>query len=125
MLLAVGLGVPLGRLAASRPHGLTDGLVTIVSLLGISIPIFVLGLLLQYLLSVQVQLLPTLGRIDARLDFPLVTHFMLVDTILAARPDAFLSAISHLVLPAIALGEHPHGHNRAHNHGFGSRCPQR
>ena len=107
MLFAIIVGLPLGRLAASRPHSLTDGAVTVVSLLGVSIPVFVLGLLLQYFLSVQVQILPPSGRIDARLDFPQVTHFMLVDTILTGNLEAFLSALGHLVLPGIALGSIP------------------
>src|SRR3990172_4582786 len=107
MLFAIIVGLPLGRLAASRPHSLTDGAVTVVSLLGVSIPVFVLGLLLQYFLSVKVQILPPSGRIDARLDFPQVTHFMLVDTILTGNLEAFLSALGHLVLPGIALGSIP------------------
>ncbi|HEU4571762.1 MAG TPA: ABC transporter permease, partial [Candidatus Limnocylindrales bacterium] len=63
LLFAVGLGIPLGRIAARHAQGWADGVVTVISLLGISIPIFILGYTLQYFLSVQLKLLPTSGRI--------------------------------------------------------------
>jgi peptide/nickel transport system permease protein len=107
LLLAVGLGIPLGRLGARYVQRWPDGLVTVVSLLGISIPIFVLGLTLQYFLSVQFRLLPASGRLDPRLGIEPVTNFMLIDTLLAGRPDAFGDALWHLILPAIALGSIP------------------
>jgi peptide/nickel transport system permease protein len=107
MLFAVGLGIPLGRFAARRPQSLGDGIVTVISLLGISIPIFVLGLSLQYGLAVQLRILPATGRLDGHLSIPAITNFMLVDTLMAGRLDAFVDALRHLVLPAIALGSIP------------------
>jgi peptide/nickel transport system permease protein len=107
LIVAVGVGITLGRLAARHPQTWTDGAVTVVSLLGISIPIFVLGLTLQFFLSVRLGWLPTSGRIDPRLAIPTVTNFMLVDTLLAGSPEAFVNALKHLVLPAIALGSIP------------------
>ena len=107
MIFAVGIGIPLGRLAARHPQSMTDGAVTVVSLFGISIPIFVLGLTLQYIVSVQLKLLPATGRLDGHINIPAVTNFMLVDTLLAGRPDAFADALRHLILPAIALGSIP------------------
>lgn len=107
LIVAAGAGIPLGRFAARHVQGWSDGLVTVVSLLGISIPIFVLGLTLQYFLSVQLRLLPTSGRVDPRLGIQAVTNFMLIDTLLARRPEAFVDALRHLILPAIALGSIP------------------
>jgi peptide/nickel transport system permease protein len=107
LLLAVGFGIPLGRLAGRHVQGATDGTVTVLSLLGISIPIFVLGLTLQWIFGAQLHWLPTSGRIDPRLDVQSFTGFMLIDTLVAGRPEAFLDAIKHLILPAIALGSIP------------------
>ncbi len=109
LLFAVGVGIPLGRLAARHAQGWTDGIVTVISLFGISIPVFVLGLVLVYVFAVQLQWLPTQGRIDARAaaDLKIVTNFMLVDTLLAGRLDLFVDAVRHLILPAIALGSIP------------------
>lgn len=107
LVFAVGLGIPLGRLAARHAQGWLDGVVTAISLFGISIPVFVLGLVLVVIFGVALGWLPTQGRIEARLRFESVTNFMLVDTLLAGRLDLFVDAVRHLILPSIALGSIP------------------
>ncbi|HLX35956.1 MAG TPA: ABC transporter permease [Candidatus Limnocylindrales bacterium] len=109
LIFAVGLGIPLGRFGARHVQGWGDGLVTVISLLGISIPIFVLGLTLQFFLAVTLHWLPATSSLDPRLlnSVPPVTNFLLVDTLLAGRPDAFVDALRHLILPSIALGSIP------------------
>jgi peptide/nickel transport system permease protein len=107
LIFAVGLGIPLGRFGARHVQGFGDGLVTVISLLGVSIPIFVLGYTLQYFLAVQLHWLPTSGSLDAHLDIPPVTHFVLIDTLLDGNPNAFVDALKHLILPSIALGSIP------------------
>jgi peptide/nickel transport system permease protein len=107
LLVAVGVGVPLGRFAASHAQGKGDSVATVVSLLGISIPVFVVGLSLQYFIGVQLHVLPVSGQLDPRIDVPDVTRMLLIDTLLAGRPDYFVDALRHLVLPAIALGTIP------------------
>ena len=107
MIYAVGLGIPLGRFAARHAQGWSDGAVTVASLLGISIPVFVLGLTLQYIFAVQLRVLPASGRIDLGLRFDSDTNFLLIDSLLQRRFDVFADAVRHLVLPAIALGSIP------------------
>lgn len=107
MTFAVLLGIPLGRLAARHAQGWIDGGVTIVSLLGISIPVFVLALVLVYIFAVQLGWLPSQGRLDARAGFEPITGFLIIDTIIAGRFDLTLDALQHLILPAIALGSIP------------------
>lgn len=107
LTFAVGVGIPLGRLAARHAQGWIDGGVTVVSLLGISIPVFVLGLVLVYIFAVQLRWLPTGSRIDPRAGLELSTNFVLLDALLQGRPDLFVDGLRHLVLPAIALGSIP------------------
>ncbi len=107
LAFAVGLGIPLGRLAARHPNSWIDGLVTVISLLGISIPIFVLGYTLVFVFAVQLHWLPALGPSDPRLNVPSVTHFPIFDAILTGQPRAVLDSFTHLILPAIALGSIP------------------
>lgn len=107
MLIAVGLGVPLGVLAARRRGGWMDALVMTGSLVGVSLPIFWLGLLLLLWLSVGMGWFPLEGRADAALAVPQITGLLSVDTLLAGRPDAFVDALRHLALPALALGTIP------------------
>jgi peptide/nickel transport system permease protein len=107
MIFAAGAGIPLGRFAARHAQRWPDGAVTLVSLLGISIPVFVLGLTLQYIFAVQLDILPSSGRIDPRAGLEIRTNFVLVDSLLMGRGDLFLDGLLHLLLPAIALGSIP------------------
>ena len=107
MIYAAGVGIPLGRYAARHAQGWSDGAVTVVSLLGISIPVFVLGLTLQYIFAVQLGVLPAGGRIDPRANLVIRSNFILIDSLLMGRPDLFIDGIRHLILPAIALGSIP------------------
>ncbi len=107
LLFAIGLGIPLGRLAARFPQRWPDAVVTVISLLGISIPIFVLGYTLQFFFAASLQWLPATGRINPRLGLDVVTNLMLVDTLLAGKLEWFADALLHLILPAIALGSIP------------------
>jgi len=107
LVFAVGLGIPLGRLAARHPNGWIDGFVTVLSLFGISIPIFVLGYTLVFIFGVELHWLPSFGPIDPRLDVQPVTHFPIVDAVLSGKPGNVVDAFAHLILPAIALGSIP------------------
>src|SRR5215210_8027235 len=107
LLFAVLLGVPLGFVAAKRYGTWVDHSSLVLSLLGVSIPIFFLAILLKYIFAVQLGLLPTVGRISVLIDIPHPTNFYLLDAILAGDPEAFWDVSQHLLLPAIALGTIP------------------
>jgi peptide/nickel transport system permease protein len=107
LIFAIGVGIPLGVFAARHPNGWIDGIATVLSLAGISIPVFVLGLILVYFFSVQLGWLPTQFRYDPRDGLVLQTNFVLVDSLLQGRPDLFLDGLQHLILPAITLGSVP------------------
>lgn len=108
MLFALTLGIPLGMLTAKRRGSWIDSAGTVVSLIGISIPIFFLGLMLKFLFAINWPILPDSGRIDLILySIPRVTNLMIVDTLLAGEWGGFVDALRHLVLPGIALGTIP------------------
>jgi dipeptide transport system permease protein len=104
MLLALVIGIPAGILAAVKRNTAWDYSVMGASLTGYSMPIFWWGLLLILTFSVTLGWTPVSGRIAIQYDIPAATGFMLVDSLLAGERGAFRSALSHLVLPAIALG---------------------
>jgi peptide/nickel transport system permease protein len=79
----------------------------VLSLFGISIPIFVLGYTLVFIFGVELHWLPSFGPLDPRLDVPPVTNFPIIDAVLTGNPNAVVDAFAHLVLPAIALGSIP------------------
>lgn len=107
ILFAVIIGIPIGILAAIKRGSIFDHSVMAISLTGYSMPIFWWGLLLMLLVSVQWNLTPVSGRIDAEYWVDSVTGFMLIDSWLSGEPGAFKSAVMHLILPSIVLGTIP------------------
>ena len=107
MVFAVLIGLPAGIVAALRRNTVADYAVMGVSLTGYSMPIFWWALLLILFFSVHLGWTPVSGRIDVLYDVPATTGFMLFDTLRTGEPGAFRSALSHLVLPSIALGTIP------------------
>ena len=106
-LFAIVFGIPLGFLAAKHYQGPLDHTSLVVSLVGISTPIFFLALLLKYVFSVKLGWLPSVGRISPLIDLPHPTNFYVLDSILAGNWEAFVDTGKHLILPAIALGSIP------------------
>jgi ABC-type dipeptide/oligopeptide/nickel transport system permease component len=104
LVIAVATAIPLGILAAVRRGSWIDKAATVGSLLGVSLPGFWFAILLIMLFAVNLQLLPVAGRIGYASEVSPVTGFLLIDTLLRGRPDAFLDALRHIILPAITLG---------------------
>ncbi|WP_343117106.1 ABC transporter permease [Ostreiculturibacter nitratireducens] len=104
LIVALVTSIPLGVLAAIRKNSIFDRIATVGSLLGVSLPGFWFGILLLMLFAVHLHILPVSGRIGYSAEIAPITHFLLIDTLLRGRPDAFLDALSHIILPAITLG---------------------
>jgi peptide/nickel transport system permease protein len=107
LLFSTLLGIPLGFVAAKRYGTWVDHSSLLISLLGISIPIFFLAILLKYVFAVELGLLPTVGRISVLIDIDHPTNFYTLDSLIAGDLGAFWDTIKHLILPAIALGSIP------------------
>jgi peptide/nickel transport system permease protein len=107
MIFSTFFGIPLGFFAAKRYGGAFDHFSLVASLIGVSIPVFFLGIILKYVFAVQLGWLPTVGRIDVLIDLEHPTNFYVIDAILAGDPEALWDVIKHLILPAIALGSIP------------------
>lgn len=108
LFFAVFIGLPAGIFAALKRGKFFDHSIMAVSLTGYSMPIFWWGLLLIMLFSGVLGWSPVSGRLDAMLWVEPTTGFMLIDTLFFSdEPGAFRSALSHLILPSIALGTIP------------------
>ena len=106
LLIAAGLGVPMGVAAALRPNSWVDHLCRVVATAGVSLPTFFTGLLLVYVFYYLLGWAPApLGRLDAfSSPPPHVTGFYLIDSLLAGDGETFRAAAAQLVLPAVTLG---------------------
>src|SRR6476469_8028985 len=107
LVFAVAVGLPAGMLAAVKRNTVADYTVMGLSLTGYSMPIFWWARLLIMFFSVDLGSTPVSGRIAVKYDVPATTGFMLVDTLRAGDMGAVRSALSHLILPTIALGTIP------------------
>jgi dipeptide transport system permease protein len=107
ILFALVLGLPAGIVAAVRRNSVFDHGVMGVALTGYSMPIFWWGLLLVLLFSVELDLTPVSGRIAVEYYIEPVSGFLLIDALLSDDRGAFISALSHIILPAVVLGTVP------------------
>jgi len=107
MVIATLLGIAAGVVSSVRQYSLFDYGSMFLALIGVSMPIFWLGLMLIYLLSVKFPILPMMGRITMGLEAPSVTGLVILDTLIAGRPAAFVDALRHLILPSFTLATIP------------------
>jgi peptide/nickel transport system permease protein len=104
MSLSILIGIPVGILSAVRRDSVLDQLTRVASLVGVSMPIFWLGLVALLIFYAWLGWAPAPGRLGATVTPPpLVTGFLLVDALLAGRAQTALDALHHLVLPAVVL----------------------
>jgi dipeptide transport system permease protein len=107
MIFAILFGLPAGMIAGVKRGTVFDHMVMGVSLTGYSMPIFWWGLLLILFFSVQLGWTPVSGRLSPLYWIDIDTGFMLIDSLRSNEPEAFKSALSHLILPSIVLGTIP------------------
>lgn len=104
MLFAVVAGIALGILAAVGRGGPVDAAARLVALSGLAVPVFLLGLLGQYVFYDRLGWFPPTGRLDMGVNPPAtITGSYLIDSLLDRRLDLFANALWHLTLPAIVL----------------------
>ncbi len=104
IVIATLLAIPLGVWAGARPNSWIDNLGTTFGLFGISMPSFWLAIMLILLLAGVLNILPTSGRSTYGIAGPEQTGFYILDSIMQTNWRAVWDGLSHLFLPALALG---------------------
>jgi peptide/nickel transport system permease protein len=106
MTFTAVFGIFLGAYAARKRKKPEDFGIRLFSIVIYSIPIFFLGLIFQIIFAVRLDILPLAGRMDSLLlvNFNSITNFYILDAILTSNWPALISALRHLVLPALTLG---------------------
>jgi peptide/nickel transport system permease protein len=107
LAIASLIGVPLGVLAALKPHSWFDNLIMTVSLFGVSMPIFWLGLMLILVFGGALQWLPIGGLMPVGTDTSRVTGMSVVDAVISGQPALIVTSLRYLVLPAATLATIP------------------
>lgn len=117
MFIIIEAGIRLGVFSASRQNGITDNVIRVLSFVGIALPAFWLGLLMQETfasntVSEYLRLFPLTGNVDPTLvtnlpwyregiSYP--THFLFLDALIHGDLAVAASNLLHLVLPALTI----------------------
>lgn len=109
MFIAVIVGIPVGIVSAAKRNSLIDSVSMVGSLIGVSMPIFWLGLMEIMFFAVFLQWLPAGGRISTNIDITPITHLYLIDSLLTGNIEGFKDVLSHIIMPAVALATIPMG----------------
>ena len=107
LLLASLCGVPVGVLAAVRQGSRFDTAVMTLTLFGVSMPIFWLGLMLLVLFAAGLDWLPVGGLMPVGLDPPHITGMSMVDSLLSGNTTMIGASLRHMLLPAVTLASVP------------------
>jgi ABC-type dipeptide/oligopeptide/nickel transport system permease component len=106
MLIATFFGVFIGVITAVKKNTIIDYAGMVTALIGVSMPIFWLGLVLIMIFSLGLHWLPVAGRIELGIEPTRITGFYFMDSLISGNIAAFFSSLSHMVLPAVALGSY-------------------
>ena len=104
MIFATIVGVVLGILSAVYRNKVIDHFSRVFSILGVSMPVFWLGLLLLLLFYYRLGWLPGGGRNSLFIFPPHITGLVLLDSAIAGDWTSFWDGLRHIILPAFVLG---------------------
>ncbi len=107
MAFALFIGVNAGILAAWKQNSWFDYMAMLIALIGVSMPVFWLGLMEQWVFAQNLHWLPSIGRSSIINPVHPISHFYIIDTILVGDFGGLLEVLKHLILPSIALGTIP------------------
>lgn len=106
-ILAAVVGIIVGVSAAYKHNTKYDHALVTLSLIGVSIPIFWLGIMLIFLFAAVLGWLPVSGRVSMGAGITEITGFYLIDTLISGDWGLFVDSVKHLILPAASLATIP------------------
>lgn len=113
MVLAILIGIPLGINSARKKDEILDHFCRIFSISAVSLPTFVVAMLLQLVFYGKLGILPLGGRLDTVVHIinqvPEVTRWVTIDALIAGNSVVFWNAIKHLILPCLTIALYPIG----------------
>lgn len=107
MIFAVVVGVPIGIFAATHQNSWFDNFSMMIALIGVSMPVFWLGLMFIWFFAVYLGWFPPSSRITIGIDLNVITNLYVLDSLLTGNFTALQDTLKHLVLPAVAVGTIP------------------
>lgn len=113
MILAVLIGVPLGVVSARYKNKFPDHFTRFFTIACISLPTFVVALMLQFFLYGKAGIFPLNGQVDTivalKHKVPSITGWYTIDSLLAGDKVLFKNAVWHLTMPCLTIAFYPIG----------------
>jgi peptide/nickel transport system permease protein len=103
MLIAIPIAISIGVVSAVKSNSLIDHFSRVIGLLGVSIPTYWLGIVLQIAFAITLGLVPVSGSINPIHKLNKITGFYVLDSIISGNLPALISRLEHLILPALSL----------------------
>jgi peptide/nickel transport system permease protein len=107
ILVAIAVGIPAGIVSAVRRNSLIDTAAMLLSLTGVSMPIYWLGMMALMLFAVILHWVPVGTRLGVEVNLQYITNFYILDSLLTANWDALGDVLRHIIVPACVLGTVP------------------
>jgi len=104
IIISSFIGIKAGVISAKHRNKYKDTTIRGLSLVGVSIPVFWMGMILQYFLTYQIPILPAIGFKTAWYDDPtFITGFRLIDSMITGKFYLTIDYLMHLILPVACL----------------------
>jgi peptide/nickel transport system permease protein len=104
IIIASYVGIKVGVISATNRNKAKDTIFRGIALIGVSVPIFFLGMLMQYFLGYVVEIFPTVGYKTVQYpDPPYVTGFFLIDSLIGGYYYLIWDYIWHISMPVFCL----------------------
>ncbi len=107
LFISCVLGMVLGIVSATKQYSIFDYLSMVGALVGVSMPIFWLGLVFMLIFALNLGWLPMSGRLSVGVDLETVTNFYILDAVLTGNWAALKDALWHIIMPAFTLSTIP------------------
>ncbi len=107
LFISCFFGIIFGIISATRQYSIFDYLSMLGALIGVSMPIFWLGLVFMLIFSVNLGWLPLSGRLSVGVDLEVITNFYILDAVLTKNWAALKDVIWHIIMPAVTLSTIP------------------
>jgi peptide/nickel transport system permease protein len=107
LFISCFFGIIFGIISATRQYSIFDYLSMLGALIGVSMPIFWLGLVFMLIFSLHLGWLPLSGRLSVGVDLKVITNFYILDALLTKNWMALKDVLWHIIMPAVTLSTIP------------------
>jgi peptide/nickel transport system permease protein len=107
LLISCFAGMILGIISATKQYSIFDYLSMLGALVGVSMPIFWLGLVFMLIFALNLGWLPMSGRLSVGVELETITNLYILDAIITRNWAALRDAIWHIIMPAVTLSTIP------------------